>query len=199
MNSVLVAHRLYDQRMSSVCQRMSSASAAYEQRMMNWCMRKVMMTFQENSSHPTSPASKPLSTTSPTAPQFSTVLQIVRLLCSINRRSVSATFPYVEIRASSTIIVGFTVCGVHVEVWPATLPTSTSADASSSSTNSAAAATAHHHNHPSVYRLGLCCPGTEGLVQPNPVIIVAVIMFWIVITVYDYQHVPLLMIIWSNE
>ena len=112
--------------------------------------------------NPSNPASKPLSTTSPTASQFSTVLPIVRLLCTISLRAVSATFPLVEIRASSIIIVGFTVCGVHGGVWPAILSTSTSADASSSSTNSVAAAKAHHHNHPSVYCLGLCCPGTEG-------------------------------------
>ena len=51
------------------------------------------------------------------------------------------SFGYVEIRASSIIIVGFTVCGVRGVVWPAMLPTSTSADVSFSSTNSAAAAT----------------------------------------------------------
>ena len=77
-------------------------------------------------------------------------------------------FPHVEIRASCIIIVGFTVCGIHGGGWPAILPTSTLADASSSSTNSAADTAAHHHNHPSVYRLGLCCPGIEGPAKLNP-------------------------------
>ena len=61
-------------------------------------------------------ASKPLSITLPTAPQFSTVLRIVRLLCTIvtmSLRADSATFPHVEIPTSSIIIAGFTVCGVH--------------------------------------------------------------------------------------
>ena len=44
-----------------------------------------------------------------TALQFSSVLRIVRLLCTINLRALSTTFSHVEIRASSIIIVGFTV------------------------------------------------------------------------------------------
>ena len=54
-----------------------------------------MMTFKWQRSsppHPSNPASKPLSTTSPTAPQFSIVLRIVQLLCTISLRAVSATF-----------------------------------------------------------------------------------------------------------
>ena len=127
---------------------------------------------QGNSPHPSNPASKPLTTISPTAPQFNTVLRIVRLLCSINLRAVSATFPHVEIRASSIIIVGFTVCGVHGAVWPTILPTSTLAEAFFSSTNSAAAATAHHH--PQCLLPWIMLPRHWGTspVQPSPVVVV---------------------------
>ena len=114
--------------------------------------------------HAVNPASQPLSSTSPTAHQFNTVLRLVRLLC--NLRAVSATSPHVEKRASTIISVGLAVTRVHGAVSSATLASSTSADASSFSTSDDASA--HHHPHPSVCRLGLCCPGTEGAAHSNP-------------------------------
>ena len=49
-----------------------------------------------SSPHPSNPASHPLSTTSPAAPQFNFLLRLVQL----NRRAISATSPHVAERAS---------------------------------------------------------------------------------------------------
>ena len=71
-------------------------------------------------------------------------------------------------RASSIIIVGFTVCEYMGQYDQQSFQHPSQRILSSSSTTSAAAATAHHNNQPSVYCLGLCCPGTEGPAQLNP-------------------------------